>query len=137
MAVCCRLLSLPLFRGGRAVRYASSGIGGTVRPQDEAIYSEEHWEMRQSLRKLIERDINPHVEEWEAAGIFPAHSVFKKLGDGGFLGPTRPTEYGGLGLDFTYSMAIAEEMGSIRCGGVPMGIGVHTGVEGVGQVLAV
>ena len=98
-----------------------------MHPQDEAIFTADHWEMRQSLRKLIDREINPHVDEWEEAGIFPARSVLKKLADGGFLGPTRPTEYGGLGLDFTYSMAIAEELGSIKCGGVPMGIGVHTG----------
>ena len=53
--------------------------------------------------------------------------VFKKLGDGGFLGPTRQPQYGGLGLDYSYSIAIAEELGNIRCGGVPMGIGVHSG----------
>ena len=53
--------------------------------------------------------------------------VFKKLGDGGFLCPTRQPEYGGLGLDYSYSIAIAEELGNIRCGGVPMGIGVHSG----------
>ena len=126
MAV-CRQLSRSLFRGARTIRYASGSVGGTVHPKDEAIYTEEHWEMRQSLNKLIERDINPHVEAWEEAQIFPARSVFKTLGDGGFLGPTKPTEYGGLGLDFSYSMAIAEELGNIKCGGVPMGIGVHTG----------
>ena len=53
--------------------------------------------------------------------------MFKKLGDGGFLGPTREPDYGGLGLDYSYSVAIAEELGSIRCGGVPMAIGVQTG----------
>ena len=53
--------------------------------------------------------------------------VFKKLGDGGFLSPTRQPEYGGLGLDYSYSIAIAEELGNIRSGGVPMGIGVHSG----------
>ena len=53
--------------------------------------------------------------------------VFKKLGDGGFLGPTREPDYGGLGLDYSYSVAIAEELGSIQCGGVPMAIGVQTG----------
>ncbi len=54
------------------------------------------------------------------------------LGDGGFLGPTRDPKYGGLGLDFTYSMAIAEELGHILCAGVPMAIGVHTGGCGTG-----
>lgn len=98
-----------------------------VNPIDEAIYTSDHWEMRQSLNKLIEKEINPYVDEWEQAKTFPAHSVIKKLGDGGFLGPTRDPEYGGLGLDYTFSVAIAEELGSIRCGGVPMAIGVHSG----------
>ena len=51
----------------------------------------------------------------------------KQLGEGGFLGPTREVEYGGLGLDYSYSMAIAEELGNIRCCGVPMAIGVQSG----------
>ena len=36
------------------------------------------------------------------------------------------TEYGGLGLDYTYSVAVGEELGNINCGGVPMAIGVQT-----------
>lgn len=82
--------------------------------------------MKESLRKIIEQEINPHVEQWEAQGSFPAHKVFKTLGDAGFLGVTKPVEYGGLGLDFSYSVAVAEELGSIRCGGVPMAIGVQS-----------
>lgn len=53
--------------------------------------------------------------------------VFKTLGSAGFLGPTRPVEYGGLGLDYSYSIAIGEELGNIKCAGVPMAIGVQTG----------
>lgn len=49
------------------------------------------------------------------------------MGEGGFLGPTRDPQYGGLGLDYSFSMAIAEELGSIQAAGVPMAIGVHTG----------
>ncbi len=98
-----------------------------IDPIHEHVFTQEHIDMTESLRKLIEREINPHVDQWEKDQMFPAHGVLKKLGDGGFLGPTRPTEYGGLGLDYSYSMAIAEELGSIRCGGVPMAIGVHTG----------
>lgn len=82
--------------------------------------------MRAALNKLIEKEINPYVEQWEAAKSFPAHEVIKKLGDGGFLGPTRDPEYGGLGLDYSYSVAIAEELGNCHCAGVPMAIGVHT-----------
>lgn len=75
---------------------------------------------------MIEQDINPYVDQWEADGVFPAHEVFKKLGNAGFLGVTKPTEYGGLGLDYSYSVAVAEELGNINCGGVPMAIGVQT-----------
>jgi citronellyl-CoA dehydrogenase len=105
---------------------SSPPLSVNVRPEDEAIFTSDHVEMRKSLNKLIEKEINPFVDEWEEAQIFPVHSVIKKLGDGGFLGPTRPPEYGGLGLDYSYSMAIAEELGNITCGGVPMAIGVHT-----------
>ena len=44
-------------------------------------FTEEHESIRRNLKKLIEAEINPHVEEWEKAGIFPAHDVFKKLGE--------------------------------------------------------
>ncbi|MEO1482853.1 MAG: acyl-CoA dehydrogenase family protein [Myxococcota bacterium] len=90
------------------------------------IYTEQHREMQETLRKFIDKEINPYVDEWEEAQIFPAHEVFKKLGDQGFLGVTKPEEFGGLGLDFTYSVAIAEALGHINCGGVPMAIGVQT-----------
>src|SRR5690606_24336301 len=79
-----------------------------------------------SLRKFIAREINPHVEEWEAAQIFPAHEVFRKLGKEGFLGLTKPVEYGGGGLDYSYAIAMAEEVGHINAGGVGLAIGVQT-----------
>lgn len=82
--------------------------------------------LRESLRKIIDTEINPYVDEWEAAELFPAHDVFKKLGDAGFLGLTKPVEYGGLGLDYTYGVMMAEELGGIHCGGVPLSIGVQT-----------
>lgn len=98
----------------------------TVPMEEEAIYTEEHKRLRESLRKLIDNDINPYVDKWEEESRFPAHELFKKLGNNGFLGPTMPEEYGGMGLDLSYSVAIAEELGHIRCGAVPMAIGVQT-----------
>lgn len=88
--------------------------------------TEEHKAMDQAITRLVERDINPHVESWEEAGIFPAHDVFKKLGDGGFLGITKPEAFGGLDLDYSYAVIAAEAFGRIACGGVPMAIGVQT-----------
>jgi citronellyl-CoA dehydrogenase len=52
--------------------------------------------------------------------------VFKKLGNLGLLGLKYPEEFGGAGLDFSYSMVMAEALGECNCGGVPMAIGVQT-----------
>jgi citronellyl-CoA dehydrogenase len=86
----------------------------------------EHEAARRTLQAFIADEVNPHVDAWEAAGIFPAHELFKKLGDLGFLGLNKPVEYGGQGLDYSYAVMMAEELGGIRCGGVPMAIGVQT-----------
>ena len=89
-------------------------------------FTHEHDELKRTVERFVEQEINPHVDEWEAAGIFPAHEVFKKLGDLGLLGLTKPEAYGGAGLDYCYSVVMAEALGTSRCGGVPMAIGVQT-----------
>ncbi len=89
-------------------------------------FTHEHEEIRRTLKRVIDNEINPHVDEWEKAEQFPAHEVFKKLGDLGLLGLTKPEAYGGSGLDYSYAMVMAETLGFIRCGGVPMAIGVQT-----------
>jgi citronellyl-CoA dehydrogenase len=90
------------------------------------IYTPDHLELQRSARKLIESEINPHVDDWEQAGMFPAHEVFAKFGALGLLGISKPKEFGGLELDYTYSVAFAEALGEITCGGVPLAIGVQT-----------
>ncbi len=90
------------------------------------LFTAEHEEPRRTLQKFIASEINPHVDDWEAKGQFPAHELFKKLGALGFLGLNKPVEYGGQGLDYSYAIMMAEELGAIRCGGVPMAIGVQT-----------
>jgi citronellyl-CoA dehydrogenase len=89
-------------------------------------FTQEHEEIRRNLTRLIDSEINPHVDAWEAAEQFPAHEVFKKLGNLGLLGLTKPEAYGGAGLDWSYAMVMAETLGRIRCGAVPMAIGVQT-----------
>ncbi|MBM3490502.1 MAG: acyl-CoA dehydrogenase [Alphaproteobacteria bacterium] len=90
------------------------------------LFTPEHEALRQTVRTLVEREINPYVDDWEAAELFPAHEVFKKLGQAGLLGVHKPVEHGGMGLDYSYATAMTEELGLIRCGAVPMAIGVQT-----------
>ena len=89
-------------------------------------WTHEHLEVRKTLKRYIDEKINPYVDAWEQEEIFPAHQVFKGLGDLGLLGLTKPEAYGGSGLDYSYSLMMAETLGHIRCGGVPMAIGVQT-----------
>ncbi|MBI3384524.1 MAG: acyl-CoA dehydrogenase family protein [Aquabacterium sp.] len=89
-------------------------------------FTAEHRQIAETVKRFCEAEINPYVKEWEAAETFPAHEVFKKMGNLGLLGVKYDTAYGGLGLDFSYSMVVAEELGAIPCGGVPMAIGVQT-----------
>ncbi|POP52374.1 acyl-CoA dehydrogenase family protein [Zhongshania marina] len=90
------------------------------------ILTEEHEAIRQTTAKFIDAEINPHADKWEADGIFPAHELFKKMGDLGLLGICKPLEYGGMGLDYSYQIVFSEELGRIATGGVSMGIGVQT-----------
>ncbi len=89
-------------------------------------FTPEHEQIADTVRKFVAKEINPHIADWEAAGQFPIHAVFKKMGELGLLGVKYPAEYGGLGLDFSYSMVMAEALGECNAGGVPMAIGVQT-----------
>ena len=61
-------------------------------------YTEEHRIFRDTLRKFLEKEVTPFVDEWEKAGIVPK-SIWKKMGEQGYLCPTVPEEYGGVGAD--------------------------------------
>jgi citronellyl-CoA dehydrogenase len=89
-------------------------------------FTAEHRQLEDTVIKFCDKEINPFVAEWEKAEQFPSHEVFKKLGDLGLLGLKYPEEFGGAGLDFSYSMVMAEALGQCNCGGVPMAIGVQT-----------
>ncbi|HYM03999.1 MAG TPA: acyl-CoA dehydrogenase family protein [Stellaceae bacterium] len=90
------------------------------------IYTEQHRELMRSVTKFCETEINPHVDEWEQAGIFPAHEVFKKMGDQGFLGINKAEKFGGLGLDYSYEVAFCEALGASKSGSITMAVGVQT-----------
>ena len=86
----------------------------------------EHKEIYRTVKKFVEEELNPHVPEWEAAGIWPAREVLKKMGSLGLLGITKPEAYGGMGLDYSYGLMYAQALGNCSCGSLPMAIGVVT-----------
>ncbi|PIE41821.1 MAG: acyl-CoA dehydrogenase [Gammaproteobacteria bacterium] len=90
------------------------------------IFTQEHEELRRTVRNFIEKEINPNVEQWEQHPPFPAKEVFKKMGDLGLLGVSKPEKYGVMGLDYSYNLVVAEALGYAACGGVPLAIGVQT-----------
>ena len=90
------------------------------------LLTDQHEAIRTTAIRFINAEINPHVDEWERAEIFPAHEIFRKMGALGLLGINKPEQDGGLGLDYSYAAVLNEATGHINCGGVPMAIGVQT-----------
>lgn len=90
------------------------------------LFTEDHEALRRTARQFITNEIKPNVAEWEKAGRFPVHQLFKKMAELGLLGITKPVEYGGMGLDYSFGLILAEETGDSGCGGVPLSIGVQT-----------
>ena len=89
------------------------------------IETDEHHLFRKTLRDLFEREIEPHVEDWERARTFPAHELFPKLAAVGLLGLEYDEAYGGMAADHSFTLIAGEEMGRISCGGVPMAMAVQ------------
>jgi alkylation response protein AidB-like acyl-CoA dehydrogenase len=79
-------------------------------------FTEEHEMFRQSLRAFLEKEVQPHIEEWEEKRFTPRY-IWKKMGDMGFLGLGYPEEYGGSNLDFFYDVVFNEELGRMNSGG--------------------
>lgn len=90
-----------------------------------ALFGDEHAELRRSVRAFVEREVTPHVDEWEAAGRIP-RVFWERLGSLGLLGLEFPVEHGGAGGDFASSVVLGEEMARCRSGGVAFGVLVHT-----------
>jgi citronellyl-CoA dehydrogenase len=88
------------------------------------IFSDEHEQLRESIRRFVIAELQPHAEEWEES-TFPDW-VFERMGELGFLGLDKPEAYGGQGGDYYASLVLAEEMAHAHCGGLAMGVAVQT-----------
>jgi alkylation response protein AidB-like acyl-CoA dehydrogenase len=88
------------------------------------IFTDEHDQLRESVRAFVEKELAPHADEWERT-TFP-DSVFHRMGELGFLGLDKPEEYGGQGGDYYTALVLAEELARSNSGGLAMGVAVHT-----------
>jgi len=89
------------------------------------LFGSDHEQFRKVIRQLVEDEINPKADEWEAARIFPAHELFPKFGAVGALGLEYDPEYGGGGADHSFTVVFAEEIGRADIAGVPMALAVQ------------
>ncbi len=88
------------------------------------LFTDEHEQLRESIRSFAQKELAPHADEWEET-TFP-DSVFRRMGELGFLGLDKPEQYGGQGGDYYSALVLAEEIGHANCGGLAMGIAVQT-----------
>jgi acyl-CoA dehydrogenase len=89
------------------------------------VFNEQHTMFRAAVRQFVEREVAPRVEEWEAAGRLPK-SIFRRMGELGFLGVEYDEKYGGGGADLLTSAVLHEECARSRSGSFAMAVGVHT-----------
>ena len=89
-------------------------------------FTEEHKSLAETVKDFSQNEIKPFIEEWEENGAFPAHELFKKMGNLDLLGITKSTEVGGMNLDFSFGMVFAEALGYAADLGVITAIGIQT-----------
>ncbi len=89
-------------------------------------WTSEHEMFRRTVRDFVTSEVAPHTVAWEAAGSFPAHELFKRMGDLGFLGVEYDPAFGGQGADHTYTAILAEELSRVDTMSVAMATGVQT-----------
>jgi alkylation response protein AidB-like acyl-CoA dehydrogenase len=88
------------------------------------IFNDEHEQLRESITNFAIKELAPHADEWEET-TFP-DSVFRRMGELGFLGLDKPEEYGGQGGDYFSAIVLGEAIANANCGGLAMGIAVQT-----------
>ncbi len=93
-------------------------------PRRHFIFTDEHDQLRESIRRFVAAEVLPHADEWEET-TFP-DSIIRRMGELGFLGLDKPVEYGGQGGDYYSALVLAEELVRGHSGGLTMGVAVQT-----------
>ncbi len=89
-------------------------------------FTDEHVQLRESVRRYVVAELAPHTAAWERDG-FP-DSVFRRMGELGFLGLDKSEQHGGQGGDYFSGMVLTEELWYGASSGLALGVGVQTGL---------
>jgi alkylation response protein AidB-like acyl-CoA dehydrogenase len=92
--------------------------------QPDFLFEPKHDAFRKLVREFVEREVNPHADEWEEAGRVP-RELFLKAGELGLFAHGAPEEYGGTGADCRMAIVMSEELSKARTRGVGMALGAH------------
>ena len=90
-----------------------------------AIFSAEHQALRETVRRFVDTEVRPNVDEWERAGHFP-DSLFRRCGELGFLGLHYPARFGGSDGDLAAGLVFVEELARCGAAAIPMAISVQS-----------
>ncbi|WP_102026596.1 acyl-CoA dehydrogenase family protein [Salirhabdus sp. Marseille-P4669] len=72
-------------------------------------FSEEQLLLRKTVRHFVDREIIPHIKDWDERGHFEV-SIIHKLAELGLMGVCIPTAYGGSGMDYNALAIVCEEL---------------------------
>jgi len=109
------------------VTLTAKGLPAAAPRQPIPPFTDEHEQLRETIRRFVAAELRPHVNEWEDAGWFP-NEVFTRMAELGYLGLKYPEEYGGEGGDYVHDAVLAEELTGAGSGGLSAGVGAHIGI---------
>ena len=101
------------------------GAQARINAPQSPYYTEQHEAFRGTMRRFVEREIAPFVDEWDEAGEFP-RALYAKASEVGLLQIGFPEEFGGIATDGFYGVIAAQEIARAGCGGVSAGLMSHT-----------
>ena len=88
-------------------------------------FTEEHELFRKSLKKFLQKEVVPHIDQWEETSHINRF-IWERMGEMGYFGIAYPEKYGGLDLDLFYTVIFLEELQKINSGGFAAAMWAHT-----------
>ena len=110
-----------------ATREFTKGVPAAAQSRPLPPFTDEHSDLRDSIRRFVEKELRPNAQAWEDDRWFP-NEVFEKLAAHGFLGLKYPEQYGGEGGDYLHDAVLIEELSRSGSGGLAAGIGAHVNI---------